>query len=173
MMPARAPALAGVTIAAFLAQPVSAAVVTTSFAVGAIVNKLCRVNANALNFGAYAPGAGARQAQSPVRVACTKGTAYSIALDAGSTAGGTFTQRLLLNQTAGDTDTLQYNLYTAAARTTVWGDGSAGTQTVGGTGTGLSRIQRSNVFGQLVDSASNQNVSAGTYRDRITVTVMF
>jgi spore coat protein U-like protein len=62
---------------------------------------------------------------------------------------------------------LNYNLYTSAARTVVWGDGtggsSAGTAPANGT-TALS------VFGQI---PAGQDAAVGTYTDSITATVNF
>ena len=66
-----------------------------------------------------------------VRVTCdaSSGTnPIQIALNVGSVVGGgaSYTERFMANGNV----YLGYNLYTDAARTTVWGDGTAGTQTV-------------------------------------------
>jgi spore coat protein U-like protein len=108
---------------------------------------------------------------STLTVRCTKNTAYTVALNAGSTTGGSLAQRLMSN----GTDTLQYNLYTSAARSTVWGDGTSSSATVPGTGAGLgvANAVTHTVYGRLVDSAANQAVSAGSYADTITVTVTY
>ena len=98
---------------------------------------------------------------------------YSIALNAGGS--GTFTPR---SMTAGASN-LQYNLYTSAALTTIWGDGSGGTQTVSdqinGTcsrsgGRNCSGSQSDTVYG---NAPAMQNVVAGSYADTITITVTF
>jgi spore coat protein U-like protein len=148
-----------------------AATTTTTFAVSATVNANCLVSANPLNFNVYAPNSGNVDASSTLSVRCTRNTAYTVALSAGSTTGGTLAQRLLTN----GTDTLQYNLYTTTARTTVWGDGTASTATVAGTGAGLAAAAAvtHTVYGRLVDSTANQNVSPGSYADTITVTVTY
>ena len=163
--------LAGAGALAAAAGSAVAATTTTTFAVSATVNANCLVSANALNFNTYAPNGGNVDVSSTLSVRCTKNTAYTVALNAGATAGGTLTQRLLTN----GTDTLQYNLYTAAARTTVWGDGTASSATVAGTGAGLAAASAvtHTVYGRLVDSTANQNVSAGSYADTITVTVTY
>jgi len=146
----------------------SALTATTSFGVTATVLKTCSVAANPLGFGNYTPGAGALSANTTVNVKCTKGTGFTVALNGGSTTGGTITQRLMTN----GTDTLQYNLYTTAAFATVFGDGTTGA-TVPGSGTGLATAVAVTVFGNLPDNATNQGVSTGAYSDLINVTVTY
>ncbi|MGH8254221.1 MAG: Csu type fimbrial protein [Steroidobacteraceae bacterium] len=146
----------------------SAATVTTTFGVTATVLKTCSVAANPLGFGNYAPGSGALAANTTVNVKCTKGTTFSVALNGGTTAGGTIAQRLMSN----GTDKLEYNLYTTAAFATVFGDGTTGS-TVPGTGTGVATAVALTVFGSLPDNAINQNVSTGAYSDTINVTVTY
>lgn len=68
---------------------------------------------------------------------------------------------------------LNYNLYTTAARTIVWGDGTGGSSVVSGSGTvllvgGLARTH--SVFGRV---PARQFVQAGAYTDLIVVTVAF
>ena len=146
----------------------SAATATTTFGVTATVLKTCSVAAAALGFGNYTPGSGALAANTTVNVKCTKGTTFTVALNGGTTAGGTITQRLMTN----GTDTLQYNLYTTAAFATLFGDGTTGV-TMPGTGTGIATAVALTVFGSLPDNATNQNVSTGAYADTINVTVTY
>jgi spore coat protein U-like protein len=57
----------------------------------------------------------------------------------------------------------------------VWGDGSAGTSTQGGSGAGLgigSAITHT-VYGELPNTDNNQNAPAGNYSDTVTVTVEY
>jgi spore coat protein U-like protein len=68
---------------------------------------------------------------------------------------------------------LQYNLYTTAALGTVFGDGTAGTATVAGTGAGVATAVAVTVYGQLPDNATNQAAVPGAYSDTITVTVTY
>ncbi len=149
----------------------SAATVTSTFNVTATVLKNCLVSSANLGFGNYTPNTGALSGSSTVTVRCTRTTPYTVALNAGTTAGGTFAQRLLAN----GADTLQYNLYTTAGFATVWGDGSGGTGTVAGTGNGVSvaSAQTLTVHGSLPDSATNQDAPPGAYADTITVTVTY
>ncbi len=132
----------------------------TTFQVSAAVQKVCSVTAAALGFGNYTPGAGAVTGNTTLNVKCTKGT----------TTGGTIAQRLM---TAGGADTLQYNLYTTAGFASIFGDGTTGGVTQGGTGTGLATNVAFTVFGSLPDSAANQAVTPATYTDTIGVTVAY
>jgi spore coat protein U-like protein len=151
-----------------------AATATTTFTVSATVLKACTVGATNINFGNYTPGGGAPTGNSTISVKCTKTTPYTVALNAGTTAGGAFGQRLM----AYGAETLQYNLYTSAAFTTVFGDGSGTTGTGAGSGVGLgAAAQTYTAYGQMPDSAANQNAApnaaATTYSDTITVTVTY
>jgi spore coat protein U-like protein len=160
--------LAAGVMAAGVAQ---SATTPASFQVTANVQATCSASAATLAFGNYTPGAGAVTGNTNVTVKCTKGTGFTVALNAGSTTGETFGQRLMANGAA----TLQYNLYTTAALATVFGDGSAGTATVTGTGAGVATANAVTVpvFGNLPDSAANQAAATGGYTDTIAVTVTY
>jgi spore coat protein U-like protein len=155
----------------------SAATATTTFTVSANVLKTCSASATNLAFGNYTPGGGALSATSSVSVLCTNGTTFTAALNGGTTTGGTVAQRLMAE--GGGSGTLQYNLYTTVAHSTVWGDGSGLSVTVPGVGTGMALADAVTltVFGQLPDNATNQAalVTGATtaYSDTITVTVTY
>jgi spore coat protein U-like protein len=149
----------------------SALTATNTFDVKATVLKNCLVSGADLLFGNYTPGNGALANSSAITVRCTKTTPYTVSLNAGTTSGATLTQRLLAN----GANTLQYNLYTTVAATTVFGDGTSSTGTIAGTGNGvaLASAQTVTVFGQLPDNAANQDAAPGAYADTITVTVTY
>lgn len=155
----------------------AASTTTTTFTVSASVLKTCSVTATNLGFGNYTPGGGALTSTSTVSVLCTNGTSFTTALNAGSTTGGTVAQRLMAE--SGGSGTLQYNLYTTAAHSTVWGDGTSSSVTQAGTGAGMAAAdaQSLTVYGQLPDNAANQAapVTGATtaYSDTITVTVTY
>jgi len=146
-----------------------AATATTTFQVTATVLKTCSVSAATLAFGNYTPGAGNVAGTTTVNVNCTKTTPYTVALDKGTTTGGSLAQRLMAN----GTNTLQYNLYTTNTYATVWGDGTGSTATQAGVGAGLATANTLTVYGQLPDNATNQNAVPGAYADTITVTVTY
>jgi spore coat protein U-like protein len=64
-------------------------------------------------------------------------------------------------------NTLNYNLYTSAARNQVWGDGSAGTHTRTANGNTDTKLD---IFGQI---PPGQDVATGRYSDNITAIVNF
>lgn len=146
-----------------------AATATTTFQVSATILKACVVSATPLNFGNYTAGGGALKVNTTVNVNCTNSTPFSVALNAGTTTGGTIAQRLLAN----GSNTLQYNLYTTNTYATVFGDGTGSSATVSGAGVGLLTSTPVTVYGQLPDSVTNQTAVPGTYTDTITVTVTY
>jgi spore coat protein U-like protein len=155
-------------VAAGLAQ---SATTTTTFPVTATLAATCSATAANVAFGAYTPGGGTLTANANISVKCTKSTAYTVALNKGSSTGGTLAQRLMTGTPA--TNTLQYNLYTAASLATIFGDGTGGTGTVAGTGAGVATPTTVTVYGQLPDNATNQAAVPGAYSDTITVTVTY
>jgi spore coat protein U-like protein len=64
---------------------------------------------------------------------------------------------------------LNYSLYTNAARTTVWGDGSGGTSTVSNTGSGVA--QNFTVYARV--PLGQTSVATGAYADTVQVTVTY
>ena len=131
----------------------------------------CAASASAVSFGTYSPfSASPRDAVGNVRVSCSLlglvslTVSYTVRLSAGG-SGGYATRRM-----TGTAGSLDYNLYTTSARTTVWGNGAAGSATLSdGYLLGLLTVNRDYpVYGRI---PALQNVSAGTYTDTITVTV--
>ena len=156
--------------AALLAtSTLSAGTASGTLLVSATVAATCTVSATPLTFGTYYPGNGNLNANTTLLVRCSHGAPFTVAMDAG--AGGSLLQRLMTGGGAG----LAYNLYTNAARTTVWGDGSASTGVVTGTGRGMANNQAisETVYGQLPDTLANQQLAPGTYTDTIRVTVNY
>jgi spore coat protein U-like protein len=140
---------------------------TTTFNVNASVAANCLVSAGDLNFGSYV-GTAALTGTSAVSVRCTNGSGYTVSL---STGLGSYATRLLSD----GTNSLEYNLYTSAANTTVWGDGTNSSALVPGTGAGLALANAvtHTVYGTLPNNATNQAAPAGSYSDTITVTVEY
>ena len=81
----------------FVAISALAATTTTTFQVSATVLKTCSVSAAALGFGNYTPGTGVVTGSTPINVLCTKTTPFTVALNGGTTTGGTVAQRLMAN----------------------------------------------------------------------------
>jgi spore coat protein U-like protein len=120
----------------------------------------CSVSTVGLNFGNYDVFSTLDDdITGTINVSCQASTSYTISLSSGS---GTYSARTLLS--AGNL--LNYNLYLDPTRLTIWGDGSATTGTVSGSGTTGSYT----VYGRI---PARQNVVVGIYADIVTVTVTF
>jgi spore coat protein U-like protein len=117
------------------------------------------VNAAFGNYDVFATAATTTTGK--VRVNCVSGANYTISLSAGA---GTFASRVM----TGSGSRLDYNLFTDTQHLTVWGDGTSGSVTVSGTGTGSNTTYT--VYGLI---PAQQNVTAGNYSDTITVTVTY
>jgi spore coat protein U-like protein len=161
--------LAGGLIAAEI-QGAAAGTASSNLLVSVTVNSTCAVSAGSLSFPAYYPGRGSVVGNTVLSVQCSRGSPFSVAMD-GGTGGGSVAQRLMTNGAF----SLQYNLYTSAAHTTVWGDGTAGSAVVAGTGRGMAgnQVVAETVYGQLPDALQNQQIAPGLYTDTIRVTVNY
>lgn len=156
----------GLLCAAAFAAPASAGTVSADLSVSATVNANCTISTSALNFGSFNALTGtAVTGTGGISVTCTNGTTWTAGADAGDGTGATYATRKL---TSG-ANTLNYTIYTDAARTTVWGDGTGGTGTLGSTGTGAS--QAFTVYGRI--TAGQTTAPAGAYADLVSVTVTY
>lgn len=132
---------------------------TATFMVSVIVDTDCVISGtNALNFGHTGPRLGTNPRASFAQtdqftrfsVTCSKNIGYTLYLDRGSVPGSTVNARLMAGASAGNTDRLQYQLYTDPTYSTLWGDGSSGNaNSVGGTGNG--GPQTYTVYGRILD----------------------
>jgi spore coat protein U-like protein len=139
---------------------------TTTFQVTANVNAQCTVSAVNLTFPAVDPLNSQTDGATTVTVNCTKNSAYTVGLSAGTTSGATIGQRKMAN----GPDTMDYNLYTNAGRTTVWGN-SVGSW-VSGNGAGMGTASVLDVYGRV--AAGQTNLAVGTFTEStITVTVSY
>jgi spore coat protein U-like protein len=138
-----------------------ASTATTTIAVTATVLSFCTVTAVPLAFGNYSSAV--NNATTTVVALCTTGTTYNIGLDQGGGTGASVTTRKLTYLT----NTLNYSLYQDSGHATVWGN-TIGTNTVTGTGTGLS--QTLTVYGQI---PATQYAAPGAYTDTVNVTLTY
>lgn len=134
----------------------------------------CSVSTTPVAFGGYDPLSGSPQdATGNVRVTCGGVLGllvpFDIALDAGSFGAG-----LSPRQMASGANRLNYDLYTAAAHTVVWGDGSGASQMVAGSVTiillGGTSVDHP-IYGRIPGGQSS--VPPGSYGDTVTVTVTY
>ena len=135
--------------------------------ISATVIDSCIVAATPIAFGSYNSTSGAPlDVSGTVTTLCSNGTNYGVSMNAGTGVGATLTTRKM-TAVIGAT-TLDYAIFTDAARTSPWGDGAGGTATVTGTGTGLPQV--ANSYGRVFPV---QTSSTGAYADIVTVTVTY
>lgn len=130
----------------------------------------CTVSANNYSFGNYDPMNSLPTnvtGTNLISVTCNGNGSAIITVDLSPGGSGVyFPSRQLA--TGFTSDVLNYNLYTTASLTTVWGDGTGGSgDVVIPYAMGLHNFT---VYGQI---PAQQNIGAGSYADSITVTVTF
>lgn len=149
-----------------LNQQAFAATATGVMTVTATITSTCAVGASSLAFTSAtsaAIAAGNVDAIGTVSVNCTTGSPYTIGLDAGTGVGATIASRKM----SAGAQLLSYTVYTSAARTTVWGDGT-GAEKVSGIGNGA--VQSISAYGRIF---AGQVVPAAAYADTVNVTVTY
>jgi spore coat protein U-like protein len=141
-----------------------AATATGTFTSTITLQASCQVvSTNTLNFGTQNILAANVDVQADFSVQCTNTTPYNIGLNAGSTAGGTIATRLMTSGGA----TVQYRMYSDAARTVNWGN-TPGTDTVSNTGNGSA--QALTIYGR---APAQTTPAPATYNDTVTVTINY
>jgi spore coat protein U domain-containing protein, fimbrial subunit CupE1/2/3/6 len=139
---------------------------SSSMSVTATVTANCTVSTTALAFGSVDTISGSNvDSTGSLSIVCTNGTTWAASAGIGSGPSASYSNRKM---TAG-ANVLNYNIYTTAARVNVWGNGSSGTFTIAGTGTGLA--QSVTVYGRV--NSGQTSVPAGSYIDTVAVTVTY
>jgi spore coat protein U-like protein len=148
------------------AAPATASTVGSTLNTSATVTANCTVSTTPLAFGNVNTISGSNvDGTGGLSVTCSNGTAWTATAGVGSGTGASFSGRKM---TAGS-DLLSYNLYTTSGYATVWGDGTASTGTIGGTGTGSS--QSVTVYGRI--ASGQTTVPPGSYADTVAVTITY
>ncbi|MEW6186547.1 MAG: spore coat U domain-containing protein [Thermodesulfobacteriota bacterium] len=121
-----------------------------------------------VNFGVYDTLVGTNNdSTGSLRVSCTTFDIITTSIGPSPNSGG-FNPRSMLNTATGEL--LNYNLYTTSARTTIWGDGSAGTsRLVNIIWSGGSSFTRT-IYGRI---PPGQDVGIGLYGDLLVITISF
>lgn len=127
----------------------------------------CTVFTTGINFGSYDVfSTTPTDSTATIMVTCDETPAPTVAVSIGAspTSGG-FNPRKMKH--ASQPDLMNYNLFTDAPRTVIWGDGTSGTATE------TRRVRRGTpvtltVYGRIF---SGQDVSAGSYSETLTVTI--
>lgn len=137
----------------------------------------CSISTTGVSLGSYTPNQAApADSAASLNVACTKSpletgpltVAYAVEISTGGSAS--FSPR---EMTSGR-NTLRYNLYRDALRSTIWGDTTGGTANV----TGSLQLQTSpgtasavhTIYGRIF---SSQNATPGVYADTIVITISY
>jgi spore coat protein U-like protein len=130
----------------------------------------CSASTTGISFGGYDPTASApRDGAGSVTLSCTGVISLAGTIDIAISPG--LSGDALARQMAQGSARLNYNLYTTASRTTIWGNGSSGTSTVTATLNGLlSFSQTVPVYGRI---AAGQWLQAGAYADSLIVTITY
>jgi spore coat protein U-like protein len=145
-----------------------AAIETSTLDVSANVVPVCIVSTTPINFGDYDSDTGV-YANGDVTVACTSGTIYNIALDAGLYFSGV--DRLVADGTG--SNTIIYGLFKDSGFANPWGDSDFSNTFPDGASladTGIGTAQPHTVYGDL---SGGFTVPPDIYTDVVTVTVHY
>ncbi|NJD63576.1 MAG: spore coat protein U domain-containing protein [Deltaproteobacteria bacterium] len=128
----------------------------------------CKVATTGIDFGSYDVFVTVPlDSAGTVTVSCDRNPPTDVTVEIGpSASSGGFQPRTMRSASA--SDRLNYNLFTNASRNVVWGDGNAGTARVVLVKVNKNRPQTATIYGRI---PPGQNVSVGSYSDRITVTI--
>jgi len=132
----------------------------------------CNVTASDVDFGSFDPLSGAHDALGEIEVDCTGVVDVAPTISARLSAGqwGPISARKMRS---GAGDLLDYNLYTNAARTIVWGDGTGGSSTVTISG-GLLAVQHWTVSRDIYARAAPAlSTKPGAYSDTVLVRIVW
>lgn len=148
-----------------------AMVLMSTIASGGAAAASCSVASVSVPFGSYNPfRLSHTDTNGNIAVTCTGVSGELVTLSIALSAGGSGTPGL--RRMRNGSGSLSYNLYTTTTRTTVWGDGNAGTllatDSFALSGTHVMRDYP--VYGRTF---ARQNVPVGAYSDSIVVTLNF
>lgn len=122
----------------------------------------CNVSSSGVSFGNYDVFAiNPTDNVGTLTVNCSVETSYTLKLDQGNS--GNFSERKMSN----GTDFLIYNIYSDAARNSIWGDGTDNSVTISGQ---TEATGQHPLYGRIF---AGQNVSVGNYSDTIIITIVF
>ncbi|UZW53835.1 spore coat U domain-containing protein [Sphingobium sp. JS3065] len=130
----------------------------------------CSASTTGVSFGSYDPTSpGPKDGAGGVTLSCTGLVSLAGTIDIAISPGSS--GNALARQMTQGSARLNYNLYTNASRTTIWGTGSGGTAIVSAMLTGLlSFSQTVSVYGQI---PAGQWPQAGPYSDSVIVTITY
>lgn len=128
----------------------------------------CRLTVDPLDFGDYDPlvrhEAAALDAESEIRLTCTRNSPASISLDHGRFAPSESGSRLMSD----GSQRLAYQLFQDSSRASIWGKGEDSVSVLGTSG--FSKPHTLTIYGRI---PPGQEVLSGSYSDVITAIVDF
>jgi spore coat protein U-like protein len=130
------------------------------------VEAACTVSASGVSFGSYSVyAAGAATSTATVTYNCGNHD-RNIEIDLSAGSSGSFTTRTLKQ----GTNALNYNLYTDAALTQIWGDGTGGTATYTKANPANGVDVNVTIYGRVPPL---QDARVGAYTDSVVATINF
>jgi spore coat protein U-like protein len=125
----------------------------------------CTISTTSVSFGVYSVFTVApSDSAGTVTYRCTGNANIMVTITTGQS--GTFNPRRLIQ----GAEQLSYNLYRDAARSVIWGDGSAGTQAHAQVNVPNNTTINVPVYARV---PAAQDVTAGSYTDSVSVTINF
>ena len=126
----------------------------------------CTISVTSVAFGSYNVfNTSALDSSGSITYSCDN-QAKNISISLGQGSSGTFSSR---SMTKGG-ETLSYNLFMDAARTSIWGDGTSGTSVYIRSNPPNNSNVSLPIFGRVTAA---QDVSAGSYSDTVLATINF
>ena len=126
----------------------------------------CSISVTSVAFGSYNVfNTSALDSSGSITYSCNN-QANHISISLGQGSSGTFSSR---SMTKGG-ETLSYNLFMDAARTSIWGDGTSGTSVYIRSNPPNNSNVSLPIFGRITAA---QDVSAGSYSDTVLATINF
>ena len=132
---------------------------------GDVLAQNCGVNVTPLIFGSVDAMSGVPvDSTASVSIDCDAQVNYRVRIDGGQNSAGGFSTRRMSNIESAAF--MEYNLFLDSSRVLIWGDGTGGSQFATGMNPGIRK--EIPVYGRI---SGGQNLSAGEYRDSVTVVV--
>ena len=130
----------------------------------------CQIAATSINFGKYDVfDITAVNGMGSITVSCDEAPTADVAISISeSLYSGDFYNRQMKNM--GDGNLLNYNVYTDIAQTKIWGNGTGSSSTQLIKNVTKNKAKMVTVYGSI---PARQNISAGTYGDNLTVTILW
>lgn len=126
----------------------------------------CSISVTSVNFGTYDVFSTSDTISTgSVSFRC-RGSASAITIGLGQGQSGTFSQRTMKK----GGESLPYNLFLNAAQTSIWGDGTSGTQVYTNASPPNNTLVTVTIYARIPAGA---DVSAGAYTDTVAATINF